>query len=292
MHRSRSRLHLGMPHTISGALSEIALLAHLQDLQWTELGRLAGCPASRQVDADGREVYASIYFVDVDGPPDAGLRAYRPDDDLEILSTLGRFGQTMLEAEHVLVPPDPVSVPPPSGVRVRLSNVLGALGAGPDHLRIATPVNGRIDAFPAPPTQPKSYRLAREAEFRGAFFEPPAGAPPLWSPSHATTIPINPDRDLNGVGLLYFANYVAFLDAAERAALEESGMPATSLDGRVTVRRRIGFYGNARASDALAVEVDGFRLDAGRLLVSHRVRRMSDGRLIAIASAERRLAGS
>ena len=111
-----------MPHTISGALSEIALLAHLQDLQWTELGRLAGCAASRQVDADGREVYASIYYVDVDGPPDAGLRAYRPDDDLEILSTLGRFGQTMLEAEHVLVPPDPVSVPPPSGLRVRLAS--------------------------------------------------------------------------------------------------------------------------------------------------------------------------
>ncbi len=297
MHRSRSRLHLGMPHTISGALSEIALLAHLQDLQWTELGRLAGCPASRQVDADGREVYASIYFVDLDGLPEAGLRAFRPDDDLEVLSTLGRFGQTMLEAEHVLVPADLVPTPLPAaplpGLRVRLSNVLVALGAGPDDLRISTPVNARLDAIPALPTQPESYRLVREAEVRGAFFEPPAGVRPLWSPSHATTIPINPDRDLNGVGLLYFANYVAFLDAAERAALERSGtFPARALDGRVTVRRRIGFYGNARASDALLVEVDGFRLDDARLLVNHRVRRMSDGRLIAIASAERRLAGT
>src|SRR5262245_42145047 len=183
MHRSRSRLHLGMPHTISGALSEIALLAHLQDLQWTELGRLTGCPASRQVDASGREVYASIYFVDLDGLPDAGLRAFRPDDDLEVLSTLGRFGQTMLEAEHVLGPPDPVSGPPPvtapPGLRVRLSNVLVALGSGPDDLRISTPVNASLEAIPALPTQPESYRLVREAEVRGAFFEPPAGVPPL-----------------------------------------------------------------------------------------------------------------
>jgi probable biosynthetic protein (TIGR04098 family) len=280
-----------MPHTISGALSEVALLAHLADLQWTEIGRLTGCPASRQVDEHGREVYASVYFVGVDGPPEAGLRAFRPDDALDVVSTLGRFGQTMLEAEHVLVPAEPPSASSPAGLRVRLSNVLVALGSGPDDLQISTPVNARLEGIPALPTQPESYRLIREAKARGAFFEPPAGARPLWSPSHASTIPINPDRDLNGVGLLYFANYVAFMDAAERAALEsEGGFAAASLDGRVTVRRQIGFYGNARPADALLVEVDAFALDAARLLVNHRVHRRSDGRLIAIASAERRLA--
>lgn len=147
MHHAQSTFHLGMPHTISGALSEVALLAHLQDLQWTELGRLTGCPASRQVDASGREVYASIYFVDVAGPPDAGLRAFRPDDDLAVVSTLGRFGQTMLEAEHVLEPPESRAPPPPatpSVLRVRLSNVLVALGSGPDDLRISTPANARL----------------------------------------------------------------------------------------------------------------------------------------------------
>ncbi len=285
-----------MPHTISGALSEVALLAHLQDLQWTELGRLTGCPASRLVDANGRDVYASIYFVDIDGLPDVGLRAFRPDDELEVHSALGRFGETMLEVEHVLVHSEAAS-PSPSATssaafRVRLSNVLVALGTGPDDLRISTPANARLETIPPLPTQPESYRLVREAQVRGAFFEPPAGLQPLWSPGHVSTIPINPDRDLNGVGLLYFANYVAFMDAAERAALERAaGFAPAALDGRATVRRRIGFYGNARASDALIVEVDAFSLDSSRLLVSHRIRRRSDDRLIAIASAERRFAG-
>jgi probable biosynthetic protein (TIGR04098 family) len=284
-----------MPHTISGALSEVALLAHLQDLQWTELGRLTGCPASRLLDASGREVYASIYFVDVDGLPEAGLRAFRPDDELEVQSALGRFGQTMLEVEHVLAHCDAATASPaaisPSAFRVRLSNVLVALGSGPDDLRISTPTNAQLEAVPPLPMQPESYRLVREAQVRGAFFQPPAGVQPLWARSHVATIPINPDRDLNGVGLLYFANYVAFLDAAERAALEgAAGFAAAALDGRVTVRRRIGFYGNARGSDTLLVEVDAFSLDGGRLLVNHRVRRRSDDRLIAIASAERRLA--
>lgn len=294
MHRSRTTFHLGMPHTISRALSEVALLAHLQDVQWTELGRLTGCPASRQVDANGREVYASIYFVDVDGLPDVGLRAFRPDDELAVLSTLGRFGQTMLEADHLLVPPDVLAAAPPDtlppGLRVRLSNVLVALGSGPDDLRISTPANASLDAIPALPTQPESYRQVREAEVHGAFFAPPPGVTALVS-AGPLTIPINPDRDLNGVGLLYFANYVAFLDAAERAALQGAdAFPPAALDGRTTVRRRIGFYGNARGSDTLVVEVDVFPLGGPRLLVNHRVRRQSDGRRIAIASAERRLA--
>ncbi len=173
---------------------------------------------------------------------------------------------------------------------MRLSNVLVALGGGPDDLRISTPVNARLDAIPALPTQPESYRLVREAQARGAFFEPPAGARALWTTPYVAVLPINPDRDLNGVGrppLLYFANYVAFLDAAERMALQsEGGFSPGALDGRATLRRRIGFYGNARSSDVLVIEVEAFALDAVRLLVRHRVRRRSDDRLIAIDISE------
>src|SRR5436190_8145106 len=221
MHRWRSALHLGMPHTISGALFEVALLAHLQDVQWTGIGELTGTPASRHVDASGREVYASIYFVDLDGLPPAGLGAFRPDDDLDIVSSLGRYGQTMLEAEHalfsrgVLAPGLPEALPP--GARVRLSNVLVALGSGPEDLRIATPANARLDVIPTLPARPDSYRLIREAEARGSFGLVPPDARRLLGEVAAFTLPVNPDRDLNGVGLLYFANYVAFMDAAERA---------------------------------------------------------------------------
>ncbi|MCW5891611.1 MAG: hypothetical protein KIT14_13820 [bacterium] len=290
MYVSRSPWHLGMPHTIAGAMSEIALLAHVQDLQWSEIGRLVGTPASRLRDGEGREVYASIYYVEIDGLPEAGLRAFGPDDDLDVLSSLGRFGTTMLEVDHLLVSPGTPAAPLPSAPRVRLSNVLVALGGGPDDLRIATPANARLDAIPSLPTQPESYRATREAQARGTFAPPPTDARPLGMSGFTVTLPINPDRDLNGVGLLYFANYVAFLDAAERAALLASGTYAAgALDGRATVRRRIGFYGNCRASDTLGVEVDAYAVGPQRLLVHHRVRRQSDGRLIAVAQAEKQL---
>ena len=103
---------------------------------------------------------------------------------------------------------------------------------------------------------------------------------------------INPDRDVNGVGLIYFANYVSFMDLAERATLEEfGGYSATDLDGRTTLRRRIGYYGNAQRHDTLEIDVEAFRLATrpDHLLLNHRIRRPADGRLIAVSTVEKAL---
>jgi probable biosynthetic protein (TIGR04098 family) len=83
------------------------------------------------------------------------------------------------------------------------------------------------------------------------------------------------------------------MDHAERRALEESGSFApAALDGRRTLRRRIGYYGNAERHDELRVEVEAAALpQAGRLLLHLRIRRRGDGRLIAVSSVEKLLAG-
>ena len=296
MYRSRASLHLGMPHTQAGGLGEVALLAHAGDLRWRDVGIATGVPASLQRDAEGRAIYASFYFVDVDGFPARGLGAYGPDDRIEIVSTLLRFGRSMLDGEHALydagrLPADlPATLPP--APRVRLSNVFVCEGSGPDDLRITAPANSRIEDVPASEVEPDSYRLIKEARREGRFFAPAPDAEALWPAARTVVYPINPDRDVNGVGLVYFANYVAFMDFAERRALEESGAYApTDLDGRATVRRRVGFYGNAQRHDTLAVEVEAWvaRGARHRLLLHHRIRRSADGRLIAVSSVEKTL---
>jgi hypothetical protein len=84
------------------------------------------------------------------------------------------------------------------------------------------------------------------------------------------------------------------MDLAERVVLEtHAGLEPGVLDDRRTLRRRIGFYGNAQRHDAVRVEVEAYRLPgpAGRLLLNHRVTRKGDGRLIAVSSCEKLLAG-
>lgn len=294
MYRSRTPLHVGMPHTGAGGLLEVELLKHAAHLRWNDLGEATGTPASRQADAEGRPVYASVYYTEVDGFGDDGLAAFRPDDHVDVVSTLARFGRTMLDGEHRLYRPGvlpavlPETLPP--APFVRLSNVLVCPGGGPDDLRITTPANSRIDDVPTLREEPDSYRLIKEARASGGFFPTPPDAVALWEGARTIACRIDADRDLNGVGLFYFANYVVFMDLAERTALEQSGAYAPeALDARTTVRRRIGFYGNTTPRDTLAVEVEAFRLPrAGHLLVHHRIQR-GDGRVIAVASAEKAL---
>lgn len=296
MHCTRTIWQLGMPHTICGALGEVALLAQAQHLHWSEIGTLTGCAASRLRDAAGDAVYASVYFAELDAGPE-GLAAFAPDDTVALLGALGRYGPSILDGVHLLRPagaageapaaPD-AAVPP----LVRISFVLVSSGGGIDALRIAAPANAPIDRIPALPREPDSYRLIKEAKAAGHLGPRPRAARPLWDGRVVRVYPINPDRDLNGVGLLYFANYVTFLDAAEREALAaRAGVAPEHLPARVTMRRRIAYYGNALPTDRLEIGVEAFADpdDARRLTVLHDVRRVSDGRLIALARAERRL---
>jgi probable biosynthetic protein (TIGR04098 family) len=108
---------------------------------------------------------------------------------------------------------------------------------------------------------------------------------------------IDVDRDLNGAGLVYFANFVSFLDLAERVVLSglPDPMPAELLDGRSTYLRRMGYFGNAQATDRLHVTLAArYRVvelgDVAPVLdlaFDHRVRRSSDNKEIAISSCRK-----
>lgn len=276
-----------MSDTICGALRETALLATMQERHWREMGELTGCPASRFRDQHGNAVYASVYFVEVT-TGDEGLGAFGPDDELAVSGALSRYGSSMLDGVHHLA-----AVGDQSGaLTVKISFVLVAGDEGPDALRVSTPANAALGRIPGLAVEPISYRAIRTAQADGGFFVAPPEARRLWDGAFEFAAAIDPDRDLNGVGLLYFANYVTFLDASERAALVEAGFAPVALDGRITRRRQIGYYGNATPRDRLLVDVEAYALNGPpmtRFLVNHRVRRQSDGRLIAIASAERAL---
>ena len=258
------------------------------------MGTLLDCPASRLTDAQGTEVYASVFFAEFDAGGTRGLAGFGPDDELELVGTFGRYGASILDGCHRLYPSGvlPAELPDalPIAPSLRLSFVLVSAGGGPQALRVSTPANAQLDRVPLLAEEPDSYRIIKHAQASDGFASAPAGARRLWDGPFVRQYGINPDRDLNGVGLLYFANYVAFLDTAERDALSEyADVSPRRLDSRTTLRRRIAYYANALPTDRLEISVTASMFDGDRLYVQHRVQRVSDGRLVALAEAERQL---
>ena len=104
-----------------------------------------------------------------------------------------------------------------------------------------------------------------------------------WLPvtSYEHRYPIDVDRDTNGAGLVYFANYVAFMDTAERLALD-GGAPERSLR-----HRRIAYYGNADVNDTLTIAVTVLRSGAQPRALGFRyvIRRQEDGEIICLSEA-------
>jgi probable biosynthetic protein (TIGR04098 family) len=102
---------------------------------------------------------------------------------------------------------------------------------------------------------------------------------------------------MNGAGLVYFANFIAFLERAERGVLADlpHRPPTDALDARSTYRRRIGYYGNAQASDRLHVFVKtrarALRGSTGQQLLDlgfdYRIRRESDDKEVLISSCRK-----
>ena len=104
------------------------------------------------------------------------------------------------------------------------------------------------------------------------------------------TYVLDPDRDANGAGLIYFANFVCFLDYAERVLLNDRGTPASLVDARSTYWRRIGYFGNAPVTDQLRIAVCGRARCTDTLVIlsfDYRVWRASDGKLILVSSSRK-----
>ena len=311
----RSELDLGMPHLGAHALGESEMLKHLGHLRWQSFEQLAGVPTRLVADHQGRRLYATFYHVDIEFPSSAPPHAFRENDRVVWVGDLRAFGRNILDGDFALYRRDDRRAEswgvPDEASRdrflragiplVRLSNIFIRREAGPTQLQMGQPANVDFSAIPALRDMPSGYARNRRARESGRFFEPPPDARPSPPATVTVELSIDPDRDVNAAGLVYFASFPAFFHVAERhalAALVPDGFPRAFADRRGTLRRRVGLFGNARADDRLriraecAVRPDPIQAGApsgtyGLMWFALRAERCSDGQLVAITTAER-----
>lgn len=299
-------IEVGMPLTGRNNLAEGPLLQLLGDLRWSHISQLCGVPSKQIVDAEQNRLYPTFFFVEMNFPPTRPLAGYGENDRVKAVSDLRRFGASMLDGTFHLLPadaPETGTLPPATSEAptVRLSNIFVMQFSGAEWLKKSRPANPGFDRIPELAQAPDSYVSVKQAEKDGRFGAPPAGYVRMTDAPVSVEYRLVPDRDLNGAGLVYFANYPVFLDIAERSVLEAAALPLPSalIDRRTLVRRRSAYLNNASARDLLRIEVEPWlenpflsdsvapELAPIRLWLNFKMYRQSDGRLMMVSTAEK-----
>lgn len=299
----RYELVLGLPHTNHRGLAEHLLLMHAGHFQWTSIARAVGRPLSELRSIDGGDVYATFYFIAEHFPETAPITGFGLDHRLLFGVFLRAFknivveGQLLFDHEERLAPtlagagtlPDPAAVA--KHPYIRFANIFVTPHGGNSQLRVAPPANADFSTLPGLPNDDNPYRLTKPAEHTerlGLLSADWESADRRAGFEHCYAI--DPDRDTNGAGLVYFANYIAFMETAERAALAANcrrTFAPGELTGRGIAHRRIAYYGNVEIGDSVRTAVSLFLppRDPRRIGIRYTIRRAGDGRLICLSEA-------
>jgi probable biosynthetic protein (TIGR04098 family) len=297
-------LTLGLPHTNHRFFSEHHLLKYAGHFQWNAIASALERPLSQLRTARGEEVYASFYFVHVRIPAGKPLESFRLDDSLRFAVLLRGYKNVAFEGKILFDRIGELAMgdleawalgnePPAHVPSLRFANMFITPSKGNASLRIAVPAGTDLGKLPILPNDENPYQLTRSAVEHGTFglFDE------SWSlhGTHRHSFAIDVDRDTNGAGLVYFANYVAFMDTAERLTLASLGI--TERRGQPILHRSLreritGYYGNADPSDSLDVGVSLFLSpsEENRLGFRTTIHRQRDQQLICLAEAIKEVA--
>lgn len=272
-------LVLGLPHTNHRFLNEHHLLQYAGHFQWNSIAAAAGLPLSTLRTTAGAEVYASFYFIEERIPDDTPLESFRLDDTVRFAIALRSFKNIAIEGKLFFDRPERLGADSPF---IHFANIFITPEKGNSRLRVAPPAQADFAALPPLPNDENPFNITRAAEQSGALGVIDEQWRSAGSYDHRYAIDV--DRDTNGAGLVYFANYIAFMDTAERLALRSLGIDAKLRSLR---RRRIAYYGNADVDDTITVRVDVLR-DESRpehIAFRYRIERDEDGQRICLSEA-------
>ena len=293
----RYDLTIGLPHTNHAGLSDTLLMATAGNFQWTSMAQASGTPLSSLRTLAGGPVYATFYFIETWFPPDRPMTTFTLDDRVVFDVSLRAFKNIAVEGrivfDHLERMPAEAAVHADGDGHpwIRFGNIFITPEAGNSQLRIAPPANADFSRLPVLPNDENPYAITRAADATGRLDV----IGDHWTcidrtPDYAVSHAIDADRDTNGAGLVYFANYVAFMDSAERVALADNALRAFApheVAGRALHRRRIAYYGNAAPTDTVVTTVSLFVNpdDPRHLGVRYVMRRAQDDRVICRSEA-------
>jgi len=298
----KKTLKIGLPITNRYGIAEHLLFMFAGQFQWDIIAEKLGSPLSGLRTKTGDEIYATFFSVELEFTEKFPRSGFRLDDTLGFLYDISAYKNLIIDGKMVFGPladvenleashpgsqfyDEPLASDLP---RMRMSNILITPRMGNENLKIAPPAGVSFDAFSK--LDPKDRILSIsgyvEKNKKIGYFDAPPWNAEFGAGSYEYRI--FPERDTNGAGLVYFANYIAFIHYAEAALHEKIGAAFSRKFERLEIQKRhIVYMGNVSCDDSLEIGTECFRNASRGDLVGlrHLLRRKYDGKLIAVSES-------
>lgn len=298
-------------------LAETPLMKLLGHIRLTHLRQFTGVPSKQLVDEENDRLYATFYYVEIKFPRQTPMASYGENDRLTIVNTLNSYGNSMMDGYSFFYPaswPMEKKIPLKNEKQaeemgipyIRSSNIFFKTLQGASGQKKSRPAQPGVDNIPKIAEVPDSYMLIKKADQENGFGPPPDHFSLITPETLRIEYPIEQDRDLNGAGLLHFANYCMILDIAERRLFPENPLIPIGhdlLDARTVVSRRSAYLADAQQSDSILVSIDAWvenpfladhpapEMAPIRLFMNYEMVRRSDGKRMLVSTAEKVIFG-
>ena len=285
-------------------------VARIGDWTWDAVGTECGTDVLRARDPSGAPTYLSFYYYRIRGSRRFHLRTPAFGDRLRVESGVFGFGSESVLTLHRITrdagtedgrpaeaiqqgadPLDPDSFyafADDDSLYVENFNrwvTRSAERSNQDLVR-SSPTDFRHQHLP---TLPEAYspRLAcQRARTELTFLEDEKGDHEQVGPDFHVDYEVEPTRDLNGVGLLYFASYFSIVDWATLRWWRSVGRADQAFLDRVAIDQQLLYLGNADAGSVIAATVRCRRAGAvpDREVLDVVLHERGTGRLLAVCT--------
>jgi probable biosynthetic protein (TIGR04098 family) len=243
-------------------------VGQIGDWTWEAVTALCGVDVLRARDRSGAPTYLSFYYFRIRGGSRFHLRTPTFGDQLCVTTRLFDFGSESVLALHRITrrsadgpggtidPDDFYTSADDEALRVETFNrwVTRSDGRSNDSLVRSSPADfahHRLPALPEAHSPRPAYHRARTR----MTFRDEAAAHYRAADVLRLEYEIDPSRDINGVGLVYFASYFSMVDWALLRLWRRLGRPDASFLQRVVREHQLCFLGNAEPGRVVEIEV-------------------------------------
>ncbi len=276
-------------------------LGRIGDWTWETVGALCDTDVLAARNAEGRPAYLAFFYYRVRGSRDFHLRSPTFGDELDVLSRSFDFGSESVLTVHRIsrtaaagTPPEPWDPaafhrgPAPGCLHVENFNRWVSRRDADSNrgLMPASPPDFHHTRLPALPEEYSPRPVYGRARSLLTFCEDPAREYRTVAEGFTTRYGIDITRDLNGVGLVYFASYFSFVDQAVLRQWRELGRSDRAFLHRRVIDQQLCYVGNADPDSEfeIGVTVRAARSDAGEEIVDVVVRDAHSADLIAVST--------